>query len=200
MRLSDGLDDLLQSRSHIRVLRAMDRLPSGIDVSTREIARHAGVSHPTASSVLQSLSIQGVVLARKSLWADEYRLNEHDVSRSRLRGFKWEGRLQADLIAVLSAEIRKRAPWVSSAYLFGSAARADMKADSDLDLAVICPASQQRKMQRIGEELGELTHGRYGNRVSLTAGTRPIEVLAESGRPGYRLWRQVAKDGTELSI
>src|SRR5690349_11486541 len=122
MRLANPLDDLLEGRSFIRILRALDGLPSGLHASVREIARRAGVSHPTASAVLERLQSQGVVRVRRSLVAHEFRLNDGHVVADHVRQlFRWERGVPDELTSFLAREIRTRAPWVRAAYLFGSA-------------------------------------------------------------------------------
>jgi predicted nucleotidyltransferase/DNA-binding transcriptional ArsR family regulator len=199
MRLSQPLDDLLQSRSHIRVLRALQGLPAGLDVSIREIARRAGVSHPTASTVLESLRQQGLVHVRRTLLANEYRLNDDHVVVSPLRQFLiWEGDLGPRVKAFLVESIQNEAPWVSAAYLFGSAVRDDMKPASDLDMALICPPNKVQRLQKLMDELGEETAARFGNRLNVVIGTRPINELAKPRQPSYRLWRSIWTNGEQL--
>jgi predicted nucleotidyltransferase len=168
-------------------------------VSIREIARRAGVSHPTASTVLESLRKQGLVHVRRTLLANEYRLNDDHVLVAPLRRFLiWEGDLRPRVKAFLAEAIQKGAPWVSAAYLFGSAVRDDMTPGSDLDVALICPRSKVQRLQRLMDGLGEETAARFGNRLNVVIGTRPIEELAKSGQRSYRLWRTVRMDGEPL--
>jgi len=196
VRLADPLDDLLQSRSHVKVLRALVRLPKGIDASIREIARRAGITHPTASTVLEHLRAQGIVIARTTLLASEYHLNVDHVLAKRLEElFRFESGVKQDVLAFLSDGIRSRAPWAKEAYLFGSAAWGEMRPDSDLDVAVIGPPRKGPKLATIMQELGEDSLARFGNRVQAVIGTKPIEELAARGNRGYRLWREIAKDG-----
>ena len=199
MRLSQPLDDLLHTKTYIRVLRALEGLPAGIEASTREIARRAGVSHPTASGVLESLRRQGIVHVRRTLWADEYVLNERHVLTKPLRAlFAMEQRLLQDVLDYLAREIRTRAVWISRAYLFGSAARGDMQVDSDLDVALICPPRKVPQAEKLLEDLSARTAERFGNRVHGVVGTRPIADLARAGQPGYRLWKAIAKEGIDI--
>jgi predicted nucleotidyltransferase len=199
MRLSQPLDDLLHTKSYSRVLRAIEGLPAGIEASTREIARRAGVSHPTASGVLESLRRQGIVHVRRTLWADEFVLNERHVLTKPLRAlFVMEQRLLQDVLDYLVREIRTRADWISRAYLFGSAARGDMQVDSDLDVAVICPPRKVPQAEKFLEDLSARTAERFGNRVHGVVGTRPIVDLARAGQPGYRLWKAIAKEGIDI--
>ena len=79
MRLRSPLNDLFRSRSHVRVLRALDEMPTGLPASTREIARRAGVSHPTAAAVLSSLAEQGIVTLQRLARADLFELNQSHV-------------------------------------------------------------------------------------------------------------------------
>ena len=196
MRLAEPLDDLFQSRSHVKVLRALARLPKGIDASIREIARRSGVTHPTASTVLESLRVQGIVVARATLLASEYHLNVDHVLAGRLEElFRWESRIQRDVLGFLADEIGIRAPWTKEAYLFGSAVKGEMRPDSDLDIAIICPPRRAAKLAAIVEELGESASAKFGNRVSAVIGLKPIEELAARGSRAHRLWRQIATEG-----
>lgn len=196
MRLKDPLDDLFQNRSHVKVLRALDQLPTGIDVSIREVARRAGVSHPTASTVLEGLRQQGVVRARRTLLAAEYRLNEEHFVASRLASlFRSEKESMQEVLAFLATEISGRAPWVDEAYLFGSGVRGDMRPDSDLDVALITSSKRASNLQDAMEDVSDLSASTFGNRIQAIIGTRPIPELAEAGRRSYRVWRTVAKEG-----
>ncbi len=196
MRLSQPLDDLLRNRSHVRVLRALTGLPTGIAGSIREIARRAGISHPAASNVLESLRQQGIVKGRRTLLADEYALNEDHALTSHVRGlFRMERSLLDDVLGFLAKEVRSEAGWITEGYLFGSATRSDMNPNSDLDIAIICPPGREAQAEAMLEELSDRTAERFGNRLHWVIGTRPMVELAKAGRPGYRLWRTVALEG-----
>ena len=75
MRTAAALDDVLASRSHIRILRALDAIPEGLGMSVRDLARRAGVTHPRASEVLSSLAQLGVTSRQRAGRADLYQLN-----------------------------------------------------------------------------------------------------------------------------
>jgi predicted nucleotidyltransferase len=199
MRLKDPLDNLFQNRSHVKVLRALDQLPTGIDVSIREIARRSGVSHPTASTVLEGLRQQGVVRARRTLLAAEYRLNEDHVVAQQLASlFRWEESSLHAVLDFLAEEIPHRASWVDEAYLFGSAVRDDMRPDSDLDVALISSSRRAGKLHDLMDELSDLSASKFGNRIQATIGTRPITELAQPGQRSYRLWRTIKLEGVRF--
>lgn len=199
MQLKDPLDDVFRGRSHAPVLRALLRLPDGIGVSIREIARRAGVTHPTASGVLESFRAQGLALRRRTLLADEYRINPSHVLVSPLRRLlDAETEVPDSLEHFLRNQIVGRAPWVHDAYLFGSAVTGDMRPDSDIDVALICPPRREPHLSGLMDEVSDETAARFGNRLGVLIGTKPISELARPGRPGYRIWQQVKQDGRRL--
>jgi|SoimicmetaTmtHAB_FD_contig_31_27140811_length_1026_multi_3_in_0_out_0_1 predicted nucleotidyltransferase len=201
MRFSQPLDDLLQSRSHVRVLRALVGLPDEIDSSIREIARRAGVTHPTASSVLEALRQQGVVRVRRTLLADEYRFNTRHALADAIRSlFDLELQVRKDLRELLTSELLGKAPWLTEASLFGSFVRDEMRPDSDLDLALISPPGKASKLGSIIENLGDMTVQRFGNPINAVVGRDSIQAMAQPGVKGYRLWRSIAKEGSPIIV
>ena len=116
MQMVQPLDDLFSRTSNTRVLRTLFRLPEGMRVSTREIARRAGLAHPTVTGVMNGLCAVGVVETRRTPWATEYQLNRSHVSIPAMEAlFRWETTVRDDLLAALRQEIRSRAPWVQAA-------------------------------------------------------------------------------------
>ncbi len=72
------LDEVLASRSHVRVLRALIKKDPQENVGVRDVARLAGVSHPRTAQVLAALSESGLILQRATRWGPLYDLNhEH---------------------------------------------------------------------------------------------------------------------------
>lgn len=196
MRLNHPLDDVFRGRSHAPVLRALLRLPEGVDASIREMARRAGVTHPTASGVLENLRTQGLALRRRTALADEYRINPSHVLVEPLSALlDAEGRMFASLERCLRDLIVDRAPMVREAYLFGSAVDDTMRPDSDIDLAVLTHAGTARPLPSIMEEVSDEIRTHYGNRLDVLIGTGSIADLAKRGRSGYQIWEKVAKDG-----
>ncbi len=199
MRLVDALDDVFRGRSHILVLRALLRLPEGIDASIREIGRRAGVTHPTASGVLKSLRTQGLVLRRGTRLADEYRINRSHVLVEPLRTLlAAEADVTSSLERSLADLMLDRAPWVRAAYLFGSAVDGSMDPGSDIDVAVLCPPRRARDLTQIMEEISEEIVERFGNRLDVLIGTATLRQLSQPGRTGSRIWQDVTKNGRRI--
>lgn len=199
MRFSKPMDELLQSRSHIRVLRALLGLPDEMDSSIREISRRAGVTHPTASSVLESLRQQGLVRVRRTLLSDEYRFNGQHAFSDAIRSlFELEARVQDELMDMLRGALFAEAPWVTEGSLFGSFVQEEMRPDSDIDLALISPARKAVKLASVVEAISDMTVQRYGNPVNAVIGRGSIKAMAQPGVKGYRMWRTIAKEGVPL--
>lgn len=200
MRLQDPLDDVFRSPSYIRVLRALHRLPAGLPASAREIARRAGVSHPTASNALSSLAEQGVVTLARAPRASAFQLcRAHTIVEKLASLFEWEEGLQGELLDLLRTEIQRRARrTVTAAYLFGSAVEGAMTPESDIDVAVVHMAGAGASVTAAMEEVGERVQERFGNRVSFLLADAPLDALQSSRRKGARIWRQILRDGVPI--
>lgn len=186
MRLQEPLDDLFATGSHVRVLRALAALPQAAQVSGRELARRAGVSQPTARDVLASLEGQGLLLVLRSLKRDSYRLNPDHVLTPVVRYlFDQERKAIAEVEESIRAVVAKLTR-ASTAYLFGSAARGDMRPESDIDVAV----ESSRLLPETSPEL-EAFHSRSGNRINM------IE-LPERGAAGLR--ERIRAEGKVLPL
>jgi hypothetical protein len=48
------------------------------------------------------------------------------------------------------------------------------------------------------EEVGEAVRRRFGNRLSTVVAPAPLDQLLMSGRKGFRLWRQIAREGVPV--
>ncbi len=186
MRLQESLDDLFATGSHVRVLRALSALPLGAAVSGRELARRGGVSQPTARDVLASLERQGLLLVARYLKRDSYRLNPDHVLVPLVRElFERERTVTAEAEKSIGTVVRKVAGG-RTAYLFGSAARGDMRPDSDIDIAI----ESSRPFPESSPEL-DAFHDRFGNRIN-------IIKLSTRGAAGLR--ERIRKEGKVLPL
>lgn len=199
MELVAPLDQALRGRSHVRVLRALEALPRGFGASAREVARRAGVSHPTASAVLASLRDQGLVAAQRGPHGAAFQLNRDHVLASPLIAlFDHERRSHDALVALLREELRRHAVTVRAAYLFGSAAHGELASRSDIDIAVVSPGAEEEEVRRRLEPVADAVRRSFGNELSLVVATSPVEVLRRPGRPGRALWRRIVEEGIPL--
>jgi predicted nucleotidyltransferase len=198
MRLTDALDDVLASRGHLRVLRALDALPDGLGVSARDLARRSAVAHNRASEVLSGLTHLGLARVQRAGRADLYQFNRQHVLYPAVHElFDQETKVQEDVQRFLRRRLSKMAH-VREAYIFGSVARGESRVGSDIDLALIMPPSgptvvEQRELDEIAREVRE----RFGSELGVHVSPRPLADRVE-GRAGQALWRRVAAEGIRL--
>lgn len=199
MHLQRSLDDIFSSRSHVRILRALFELPQGFAVSAREAARRAGISHPRASSALRSIAEQGLIKIQSVPRADLFTVNlDHILAPVLSQLFMRERQAPNDLVIFLRQYLRRRLPFVSAAYLFGSAVRGDTTSTSDIDLALLCPPSKVLLAEQATAALAELVQDRFGNRLSVVIGTSPPEKRRPPGPSGSRLWERIIREGVSI--
>jgi hypothetical protein len=60
------LDEVLASRTHVRVLRVLVALDRRLNLTARDVARRAMASHPRVLEVLEQLSSLGMVTAHRT--------------------------------------------------------------------------------------------------------------------------------------
>lgn len=199
MRLDAPLDDIFRTRSHVRLLRSLDELPEGFPASAREVARRAGVSHPTASNVLASLAAQGLVFARRTPRQDAFELNREHILAEKIAGvFQLERQLRDELVSFLRREIRQDAHPVSEAFLFGSVVRTETAPTSDIDVAVLCSADAADAVIDGMDRVAEAVRRRFGNPLSVIVATKSPRELKDRRRPGHQLWRPILQEGIRL--
>ncbi len=165
------LDDLLSSRSKLRLLR---RLAAGHDdLSGRELARRAGVTWRAAELALRELVQLGVVRRVDARGQARYTLvAEHMLVRDALVPlFAVEQAWPAALRRGIGDALRARghgAGDIRWAGLYGSTARGDDRPNSDLDVAVVATSVAavgrvRLEIQRVGSRLA----ARFGRTPSV---------------------------------
>jgi predicted nucleotidyltransferase len=190
MQFTHALNEIFKSSVHVRVLRALTELPQGFGVSGREIARRAGVSHPSATKSLGALAIQGVVTVRRALRSDEYTLNYDHVLTSSIRAlFDAERRIVEDVRSRLQSDLERLG--VRRAYLFGSAVRGEASARSDIDLAIE-PTKATKQLDQGVEAMREQARRRYGNELSVIVKQMPSTQRSDA------MWRRLLKDSIPI--
>ncbi len=197
MRLENPLDDVLASSSHLKVLRALFAVPSGLQRSGRDIARRAGISHPRASQVLADLVEQGLVQVERHAHADLYRLNkEHALVAPLGHLFEVEPRLKFDLLALIAKELRARKLPVTAARIFGSAVNGTMRSGSDVDLALVTPSADVDRVEAETREIAEQVRRRFGTRLNVLVGAPSIGALTK--KPSAAVWRAIDREGIDV--
>ncbi len=196
MRLEAPLDDALATASHVRVLRTLCEMPLRAPASGREIARRAGLSHPTATKVLRDLEHQGLVRAQRQVGAEGYRLNDRNLLVRPLKElFESEDAIPASLAEWLKGALEDHRE-IKAAYLFGSAARGSMSRTSDLDIGVVAPGARAEILEERLDPLIDDLRQRVGVPVQVVITTTSPASL-RAGRK--RLWDRIVKDGLVIT-
>ncbi|TMF81146.1 MAG: hypothetical protein E6I18_03875 [Chloroflexi bacterium] len=198
MRTAAALDDVLASRSHIRILRALDAIPEGLGMSVRDLARRAGVTHPRASEVLSSLAQLGVTSRQRAGRADLYQLNRAHLLYGLVHElFRQEAEVDAELRRYLRTRLPVVVKGVQEAYLFGSFARGEAHSGSDIDLAVVVSPSSAPAAEAASLDLADEVRRRFGSDLSVHFSTKPLRRRVQGGA-GRDLWSRIAKEGIRI--
>ena len=151
MLIDRPLDNIFGQNSKIKILRFL--VKSQAQLNGREIAKNVGLSHVKAHTALQELTRHGVVNMRSVGSSLIYWLNEeHFLVREIIRpAFEKEGEGFRQISRIALKAMKPPRPL--SIILFGSFAKGNALADSDIDIAVVYPNS--KKKSAIGKELSE---------------------------------------------
>ncbi len=136
MRFRTPVDEILGTRTAVRVLRTLTRFPSR-EFTGRELAGEAGVDPSKGNHVLATLGRHGLVQMRGAGRAKLWRMTEQNLLGAPLIHLFWLERRLPDLLrASLAREIRSIEN-VRQAVLFGSFARGEEAPGSDVDLLLV---------------------------------------------------------------
>jgi predicted nucleotidyltransferase len=135
MRINRPLDEVLGNRNHVRVLRHLILFPSPV-ITGRGIARELGMSHGSCIRSLNELEAIGALVRKRVGTSATYEVPESSILFSKMIKplFVKESRLLDGLVGRLLDGIEKE---VQAVFLYGSVARAEETASSDIDLLVI---------------------------------------------------------------
>jgi predicted nucleotidyltransferase len=154
------------------VLRTFFARP-GIVRHVRELARELGWSATIVGQELDRLERTGILTSERIGRARRYRVDDESPIASEIRSLvqKTIG-VEASIRDAIAA-----LPGVEEAFLYGSYARGDERATSDLDLFVVGPVDQERLSEALADVEREL--GRDVNVTSYERGE--LEQLRKEG-------------------
>jgi predicted nucleotidyltransferase len=197
VRLDKGLSDLLAGRQHLNMLRTLAQLPPGLERSGRDLARRAGMDNSTADRVLGDLAIHGAVNIQRVPPANHYSLNrEHLLVGAILKALEVEQGLQDELLQFVQAELDDAG--VVEVRLFGSAARGEMRSDSDVDLALIAREGQQEQALEAASGLYEQIWRWFGVRPNFLVGEISVDEMRRSEKTEEGVWHRVEAEGVGM--
>ncbi|HUF19678.1 MAG TPA: helix-turn-helix domain-containing protein [Burkholderiales bacterium] len=132
-RLPASLADALLGRTRAALLALLLEHPDEW-FHLRQIARESGASAGTAHRELQSLVELGLLLREADGATVRFRANSEHPVFPELQGFLAK---TAGAFELIRSGIARLGDSVASAFIYGSVARGEQKADSDIDLMVI---------------------------------------------------------------
>jgi predicted nucleotidyltransferase len=164
MRFHNIFDRIFQKKSHLKILRFF--ILHGKDASIREISREIKITHPNVSASLKDLEREGILGIKFIGRSSVYSLNTENIFVKKVLTplFAAEKDMQKLLSAVIISDLKFS---YESIILFGSIARGEEKPKSDIDIAVILKAKEDK--QAVLDELlalSQVTSRKLGNMLS----------------------------------
>ncbi len=195
MKWHNTLDDILGSTLKVRILRVLSKHAPAL--TGRELARRVGYSHTQTNSALAELEMNGLVMKRHLGNANVYSLNDGNLLASRIiiPAFQIEERLIRDLANRFFAGMGKD---LVSIILFGSAARGEEDAGSDIDLILVVRDGSE--LDNLDEKVSEISleaAATFGGPVSPILLTETAYASKKRSRNAF--WRAVLDEGIELA-
>lgn len=183
MNFSNPLDHVLGRLSKVRIMRFL--ILTGVPMNGREIGKAVGLSHVQTHAALKDLAEQGIVSLRKVGRSNLYELQqEHLVVSEWLKPLILEEKNLKRRLAKIVVKALSLPP--RSLLLFGSIARREENAGSDIDLLVVMPdhsdlKKTERELDRAGEDVSRL----FGNRLSPLLTTRSEVLNRRRGKDAF---------------
>jgi DNA-binding transcriptional ArsR family regulator len=191
MWLRSPLDDILSSRTKLRLLRTLAMSPTPL--TGHELARLTGAAQGNVSVILKQFVASGIVEARVVQPAVEFRLRagEEPVLASLRALFEAEQTHFVSAVQELSAAI----PELVSLVLFGSAARGTHRSDSDTDLLIVIQRMGDTTEQEISGICQQVAERHL---LGLSWIVRDRDGLRQWIAEDNTLWQNIRDDGVVL--
>ena len=151
MKLHNILDDMMDSKSKVRILRLLFRFPQR-EFTEREIARMIRMSPNTVNLALNDLRKTNVFLYKRLGRTHSYRCDTDSVLFPLFKElFGQERQMRDELLTLLKEGLEG----IGTCMLFGSFAREEEEFDSDLDILIVTENKDEAegKTERLADEL-----------------------------------------------
>jgi len=112
--------------------------------------------------------------------------------------FAREPKLKFELLSLIAQELKRRKLPVTEARIFGSVARGQMTADSDVDLALVTSRDGVEQVREAEQEIAESVRTRFGVRLNVLVGSPSLGSLGRAGRPGRDLWNNIKRESIDV--
>lgn len=167
MRIHDNLDEILKSKSKIKILRFL--FAEKDEHTGRAIARGIDMSASFAYETLQEMKEENLISARRKGNAILYKLqtDNYIVEKMLAPLFGREKALYGDIVSIIKQNLVRYKKDIVSMAIFGSIIRREETAKSDIDLVIIVKNKiGKSKIEEVIDELNINMAKKFGTIIS----------------------------------
>lgn len=165
MKFHNVLNDIFGNKTKVKLLRAFFTYPEK-EFTESELQRIAGIPQASVHRNVKSLLGNGLLDRKRIGKANLYSLNkEHALYPLLNNVFKVEKNILMELKKMIAGIVRSP-PEVEMAILFGSIIKSMERADSDIDIFIVCKGDKSQLEEKL-KDLFTFTQNKFGNPVSL---------------------------------
>lgn len=165
MKFHNILDEMLGNKTKVRLLRAFFTYPEK-GFTESELERIAGIPQASVHRNVSSLLDNGLLDRKRIGKANLYSLNrEHILYPLLFSNFEAERNVLVELKNMIEESV-KSLPQIELAVLFGSIVKGIERADSDVDIFIVCKGEKSKLEDKL-TGMTNISQNKFGNPVSL---------------------------------
>jgi predicted nucleotidyltransferase len=165
MKFHNILDEILGNKTKVRLLRAFFTYLEK-EFTESELERIAGIPQASVHRNVKSLLDNGLLDRKRIGKANLYSLNkEHILHPLLFSNFEAERNVLVELKNMIEESV-KSLPEIELAVLFGSIVKGMERADSDVDIFIVCKGEKSELEDKL-TGLTNSSQNKFGNPVSL---------------------------------
>jgi len=165
MKFHNILDEILGNRTKVKLLRAFFTYTEK-EFTESELERIAEIPQASVHRNVKSLSYNGLLDRKRIGKANLFSLNKEHILYSILNSsFKTERNALNELKKMIADAINGLLE-VELVVLFGSITKGTERADSDVDIFIICKGEKSKLEDKL-KDLAKVSQNKFGNPVSL---------------------------------
>jgi predicted nucleotidyltransferase len=190
------ISTLLGTEATVRVLRELSL--HGEELTTAALARRTGVTDPSVRSALRTLADAELLTIYGQGRAASYQLDAgHPIAKMLIHLFHAEDRRVADVYGHVGRAVLRLSPRPLALWVFGSVARGEDRAGSDLDLLLV--VDEEDAVEPAADALREaLSEVEVEHRVTVSVVPVSSGDILRLARTGDPFWREILSDAVVL--
>lgn len=165
MKFHNILDEILGNKTKVKLIRAFFTYPEK-EFTESELERIARIPQASVHRNVKSLIYNGLLDRKRIGKANLFSLNKEHILYSILNSsFKTERNVLNELKKMIADAINGL-PEIELVVLFGSITKGSERADSDVDIFIICKGEKSKLEDKL-KDLANVSQNKFGNPVSL---------------------------------